>query len=60
MVSQESFGIMNKAYQVPKAVILEWLNDLLGVSLKPFLIFIKNSSVFKKWKSVQQRLFTVV
>ena len=40
MVSKESFGIMNRAYQIPKADILEWLNDLLGVSLN-FLFLIK-------------------
>lgn len=57
MVSSESFGIMNKAYQVPKAVILEWLNDLLGVSNIPYSKF-SGSFVCKRLKSVRRLQFT--
>ena len=56
MVSSESFGIMNKAYQVPKNILLEWLNDLLGVSA---LVLICGSCVCRRLKSAPRQLFTV-
>lgn len=31
MSGKESFGIMDECYFVPKTVILEWINNLLGV-----------------------------
>lgn len=31
-MSDESIGMMDKAYFVGKVVIMQWLNDLLGVS----------------------------
>lgn len=31
-MSDESIGMMDKAYFVGKVVIIQWLNELLGVS----------------------------
>ena len=36
-MSDESIGMMDKAYFVGKVVIMQWINELLGVSTNPNL-----------------------
>ena len=49
-MSDESIGMMDKAYFVGKVVIMQWINELLGVSNQPISLII-SSSVSLRLKS---------
>ena len=57
-MSDDSIGMMDKAYFVGKVVIIQWLNELLGVSAR----FLSHSDLCSfgspKLRSAPQRPFT--
>ena len=49
-MSDESIGMMDKAYFVGKVVIMQWINELLGVSNQQISLIV-SSSVSLRLKS---------